>query len=59
MAKQATDEGTKSRYSEGYLSGKLKAAEHFYRLYLPEMDALAADIEAGKASLMDFAEAEF
>ncbi|WP_197466127.1 acyl-CoA dehydrogenase, partial [Oleiphilus sp. HI0080] len=59
MAEQADDEGTKGRYSADYLSGKKKAADHFFRLYLPEMDALAADIEAGKATLMDFAEAEF
>ena len=59
MAEQATDEGTASRYSAEYLSGKAKAADHFFRLYLPEMDALAADVEAGKATLMDFAEAEF
>lgn len=59
MAEQARDEGTASRYSAEYLSGKAKAADHFFRLYLPEMDALAADVEAGKATLMGFAEAEF
>ncbi|KZX77144.1 acyl-CoA dehydrogenase [Oleiphilus sp. HI0009] len=59
MAKQTQDDGTKSRFSEDFLEGKVKAANHFYRLYLPEMDQLAADVEAGKATLMDLAEAEF
>ncbi|WP_197469079.1 acyl-CoA dehydrogenase family protein [Oleiphilus sp. HI0125] len=59
MAKQTQDNGTKSRFSEDFLEGKVKAANHFYRLYLPEMDQLAADVEAGKATLMDLAEAEF
>lgn len=59
MAAQTKAEQTVGRYREEFLAGKRKAADHFFRLYMPEMSALAADIEAGKASIMDFAEAEF
>lgn len=59
MAKQTEDEGTQGRYSNDFLEGKVKAADHFYRIYLPEMDALAADIAAGKGTLMDISEAQF
>lgn len=59
MAQQAQDASTKARYSDDFLIGKIKAAEHFFRLYLPEMDMLAADVSAGKASIMDVTEAQF
>lgn len=59
MAAQAKNETTKGKYSAEFLAGKEKAADHFYRLYLPEMEALASDIAAGKSTLMDVAEAEF
>ena len=59
MAEQAGHEKTRSAYSEEFLSGKRKAAEHFYRLYLPEIDALAREVEAGKESIMAFAVGEF
>ena len=59
MAKQTEDDVTKGRYSDDFLQGKVKAAEHFYRIYLPEMDALASDIAAGKGTLMDIAEGQF
>ena len=36
-----------------------KAANHFFRIAQAEAPSLLADIQAGKATLMDFAEGEF
>ncbi len=59
MASQTQADETKGRYSEEFLEGKRKAANHFFRIAQAEAPALLADIQAGKASLMDFAEGEF
>ncbi|MDX1452844.1 MAG: acyl-CoA dehydrogenase family protein [Oleiphilaceae bacterium] len=59
MAAQTEAEDTKGRYSADFLQGKRKAAAHFFRMAQAEAPALLADIQAGKASLMDFAEGEF
>lgn len=59
MGEQTHSEETQARYSADFLQGKRKAAAHFYRIALPEAQALLADIQAGKESLMDFAEGEF
>jgi alkylation response protein AidB-like acyl-CoA dehydrogenase len=59
MSAQAKADATRQSYSAEFLDGKGKAAEHFFRMYLPEMTSLAEDVKAGKATLMDFAQAEF
>lgn len=59
MAAQTTNETTKAAYSEDFLNGKYKAANHFYRLYRAEIEALAEEISQGKESLMAFTSEEF
>jgi hypothetical protein len=59
MADQADHADTKARYASEFLSGKKKAAVHYFRLFKPEMEALAKDISAGKESIMSLAISEF
>ena len=59
MAYQTQDEETRTRYPETFLSGKRKAADHFYRLFLPEINSLLADVTSGKETLMAFQLTEF
>ncbi len=59
MADLAERDEVKARYSADFLSGKKKAASHFYRLALPEAKALAEEVKSGKETLMGFSEAEF
>ncbi|WP_250658442.1 acyl-CoA dehydrogenase family protein [Alkalimarinus coralli] len=59
MANQTESSSTTSRFRETFLSGKRKTADHFYRLFYPEMIALAEDVKAGKESLMTFSQEEF
>lgn len=59
MAQTSQQADVISKYRPEFLAGKQKAADHFFRLFQAEMSALAADVQAGKASLMAFAEAEF
>lgn len=59
MAQASLSESAKAQYSASFLSGKQKAADHFFRLYSPEMTALSLEIQSGKATLMAFMEDEF
>ncbi|GAA5317294.1 MAG: acyl-CoA dehydrogenase C-terminal domain-containing protein [Candidatus Pelagadaptatus aseana] len=59
MAEAATSESVAGSYSQEFLSGKVKAADHYFRLFTPEIQALHAEVCAGKSTLMAFAEAEF
>lgn len=59
MAQISKKESLAQHYSASFLSGKQKAAEHFFRLYKGEHSALLDDVMAGKETLMDMAEAEF
>ena len=42
-----------------FYTGKQKAADHFFRLYGPEMTALLTEVNSGKESIMAFAIDEF
>jgi alkylation response protein AidB-like acyl-CoA dehydrogenase len=59
MAQQSEQKDTESQYPSEFLSGKRKAAEHFYRQSLPELRALAEDVKAGKGTLMAMSSEEF
>jgi len=59
MAQQAQNEKTVAQYPAEFLSGKRKAADHFYRQSLPEIRALSEDVKAGKETLMALSNAEF
>lgn len=59
MAEVSESETAKENYADSFLSGKQKAADHFFRLYAPEMTALLAEVSSGKETLMAFAEDEF
>lgn len=59
MAAQTQQAETAKQYPAAFLEGKRKAAEHFFRLYAPEMEALLSDIKSGKSSIMDFSVEEF
>ena len=59
MAAQASQEETQRHYSAEFLEGKNKAAEHYFRLYAPEMVSLLKDLESGKRSIMNFSTEEF
>jgi alkylation response protein AidB-like acyl-CoA dehydrogenase len=59
MAQQSEQTDTASQYPSEFLSGKRKAAEHFYRQSLPELRALAEDVTAGKGTLMAMSSEEF
>lgn len=59
MATVSESNSAKSTYDKSFLTGKQKAADHFYRLYGPEMTALLAEVNSGKETLMAFSEDEF
>ncbi len=59
MAAVAQTSESQGRYSAAFLGGKVKCADHFYRLFQPEMGALLQEVRAGKETLMAFAEGEF
>lgn len=59
MSDQAEQSDTQASYNADFLSGKQKAADHFFRLYPSEVEQLASDIQAGKETLMAFDVAEF
>lgn len=59
MAEVSKSDSAKANYAESFLSGKQKTADHFYRLYAPEMSALLAEVNAGKETLMAFSVDEF
>ncbi|EAT12816.1 acyl-CoA dehydrogenase [Bermanella marisrubri] len=59
MAKKANEGLGSGKYEDAFYQGKIKAAEHFFRLALSQAEMHKADIEAGKSTLMDMAEGEF
>jgi alkylation response protein AidB-like acyl-CoA dehydrogenase len=59
MAAVSESDSAKSTYAESFLTGKQKAADHFFRLYGPEMTALLTEVNSGKESIMAFAIDEF
>ena len=59
MANLASESAIQARYSGDFLTGKTKAAEHFFRLHMPDQKALLEDITAGKDSIMALAANEF
>jgi len=59
MATQTDQEETKHHYSKDFLEGKRKAADHYFRVYLPEIQALLSDVESGKDSVMNFENQQF
>lgn len=59
MANIAKADLNSGKYTEDFYQGKIKAAEHFFRIAKPQAALLQADIEAGKDSLMSFTQAQF
>lgn len=59
MAAKASEESVAAQYDSDFLTGKQKAADHFFRSYAPELSSLLNDIQAGKETLMQFNTAEF
>jgi alkylation response protein AidB-like acyl-CoA dehydrogenase len=59
MAAQTEVAETTERYSSEFLAGKRKAADHFFRLFTHEVQALEQELSAGKATIMAFADGEF
>jgi alkylation response protein AidB-like acyl-CoA dehydrogenase len=59
MASTAEKAEVTRKYSAEFISSKSKSADHFYRLFLPEIKALEKEIAAGKSTLMNFSEMEF
>ncbi len=59
MAEQSGKSETVALYSKGFLEGKRKAADHFFSLFTPEVQALEAELAAGKETIMAFADDEF
>lgn len=59
MAAQSEAEETVGSYSEAFLSSKRKTADHYFRLFQPEMTALAEEVKSGKETLMALTEEEF
>jgi hypothetical protein len=59
MANIAQADLNSGKYTEDFYQGKIKAAEHFFRVAKPQAALLQADIEAGKDSLMDFTQEQF
>lgn len=49
----------KGKFSEPFYQGKQKAAAHFFRLFYPQIALCNQDIQAGKGTIMAFAENEF
>ncbi len=59
MADKAQNETLQQHYSKAFLKAKVKSAEHYFRLYLPEMHSLKSDVVAGAETIMAFDESEF
>lgn len=59
MAQLSLQEDIIGKYAPEFLSGKQKAAEHFFRMHLPEQAALLADVTSGKETLMAITAEEF
>jgi len=59
MADTAAKDDVAAQYSAEFISSKEKSANHFYRLFVPEIQALQQEVCAGKDTLMAMAEAEF
>jgi len=59
MAAVAQNDLTSGKYSEDFYQGKIKAADHFFRVANAQAALLQADIEAGKDSLMSFTQEQF
>jgi len=59
MANTAQEDLSSGKYSENFYQGKLKAAEHFFRIANAQAALLQADIEAGKDTLMSFTQEQF
>ena len=59
MSSVSESETAKANYADSFLTGKQKAAEHFFRLFTPEMTALLAEVSSGKETLMAFSDDEF
>lgn len=59
MASQSEDQVTVSNYSEAFLSSKRKTANHYFRLFEPELEALAKEVKSGKETIIALTEDEF
>jgi hypothetical protein len=59
MADQSTKPETVANYGKAFLEGKRKAADHFFSLFTPEIQALETELAAGKETIMAFADEEF
>ena len=59
MAAQSEEATTIENYSEAFLSSKRKTADHYFRLYQPEMIALAEEVKSGKETIMALSADEF
>ncbi|MGR6872610.1 acyl-CoA dehydrogenase C-terminal domain-containing protein [Pseudomonas sp. HK3] len=59
MANIAQVDLNSGKYTEDFYQGKLKAADHFFRVAQAQAALLQADIEAGKDSLMNFTQEQF
>jgi len=59
MANVAGSKKGDGAYTEAFYDGKLKAADHFFRVAHAQAAFFKADVEGGKSTLMAFAEDEF
>jgi len=59
MAHAAEKESVIEKYHQDFIHSKAKSANHFYRLYLPEIKALKQEVTAGKDTIMAFSPNEF
>ena len=50
MSAQTEDDQTKTSYGSDFLSGKRKAANHYFRLYRSEIEAIKEEVLHGKGS---------
>lgn len=59
MANVAHKQKGDGAYTDEFYQGKLKAADHFFRVVHAQAALFKADVEGGKSTLMAFAENEF
>ncbi len=59
MSSTADEPSVADKYSETFISSQHKCADHFYRLYCGEIQALHTEIIAGKNSICTFNDNEF
>ena len=59
MANVAHKQKGDGAYTDGFYQGKLKAADHFFRVVHAQAALFKADVEGGKSTLMAFTENEF